>query len=300
MKSLIFSDNLRMDRIVHGQWRLMDWKMTKEELLDLTERVLDLGLSTIDTADIYGGFQCEEAFGAALKSKKGLREKLTIVTKCGIVFPTERRPQYHSHHYDLSREHILESVENSLRNFGTDYLDLLLIHRPSPFMDPAEMAEAFRILKASGKVLEVGVSNFKPAQFDLLNHYVDGTLVTNQVEISPLNLEVFQDGTMEHLMRQGIYPMAWSPLAGGDIFKDTDERARRVRKALLAVGERFGESRLDTLVYAFLLSHPANILPIVGSGKLDRIRNAVDALALEFNAEEWLSVYKASLGRNLA
>lgn len=299
MESVRLSDTLTMDRIIHGHWRLMDWKMTKEELLKFVEEVVDLGVTTVDTADIYGGFSCEEAFGDALKLKKGLREKLTIVTKCGIVFPCENRPQFKSHHYDNSRKHILKSAERSLKNFGTDYLDLLLIHRPSPFMDPAEVSEAFRELYQSGKVRNFGVSNYNPSQFELLSSYVDYPLVTNQVEISPLNLSVFQDGTMDSAMMRGIYPMAWSPLAGGDIFTGTSEKVKNVRDTLLSIGEKYEETRLDTLTYAFLLSHPAKILPIVGSGKIDRIRNAMDALKIRFTAEEWLTVYKASIGKNL-
>lgn len=299
MESIRFSDTLTMDRIVHGHWRLLDWKFSPEELLNFIEGVADLGIRTIDTADIYGGFSCEEAFGEALKRKKGLREQLTIVTKCGIVFPCAQRPQYTSHHYDQTKAHIVESAEQSLRNFGTDYLDLLLIHRPSPFMDPEEVAEAFLELHQAGKVRNFGVSNFKPSQVALLSSALKIPLVTNQVEISPLQLSVFEDGTMDDAMIRKMPVMAWSPLAGGDIFSHTSERVDQVRKTLLDVGERFNENRIDTLVYAFLLSHPGKILPIVGSGRLDRIKNALDALPLRFTAEEWLAVYKASMGKNL-
>lgn len=299
MKTVRLSDTLTMDRIIHGHWRLLDWKMTKEELLHFIEEVMDLGITTVDTADIYGGFSCEEAFGEALKLKKGLREKLTIVTKCGIVFPCDNRPQFKTHHYDNSRKHILTSVDRSLKNFGTDYLDLLLIHRPSPFMDPAEVSEAFRELYQSGKVRNFGVSNYSPSQFELLSSYVEYPLVTNQVEISPLKLDVFQDGTMDSIMTRGLYPMAWSPLAGGELFTGKSERAINVRNMLLAVGEKYNEDRIDTLAYAFLLSHPGKILPIVGSGKIERIKNAVDALEIRFSAEDWLSVYKASIGESL-
>lgn len=299
MEKVRLSDTLIMDRIIQGHWRLMDWKMTREELLHFTEEVMDLGITTVDTADIYGGFSCEEAFGDALKLKKGLREKLTIVTKCGIVFPCENRPQYETHHYDNSRKHIIQSAERSLKNFGTDYLDLLLIHRPSPFMDPAEVSEAFRQLYDSGKVRNFGVSNYESTKFEMLSSYTEYPLVTNQVEISPLHLDVFQDGTMDHLMTRGLYPMAWSPMAGGELFTGDSQRVKNVRSTLLAIGEKYGETRLDTLAFAFLTSHPGRILPIVGSGKIDRIKNAMDALKIQFTQEEWLSVYKASIGKNL-
>ena len=299
METVRFTDTLTMDRIVHGHWRLLEWKLSKEELLKFIESVMEIGVKTVDTADIYGGYACEEAFGDALKLKMGLREKMTIVTKCGIMVPNKNRPQISSHHYDLTRKHIIKSAERSLKNLGTDYLDLLLIHRPSPFMDPAEVSQAFRELYESGKVRNFGVSNFKSTQFDLLSAYVDYPLVTNQVEISPLHLKVFQDGTMDHLMMKRITPMAWSPLAGGDIINGVKDREVNVRNTLLAIGEKYGETRLDTLVYAFLLSHPSKICPIVGSGKLGRIQNAVDALKIKLTSEEWLTVYKASLEKSL-
>ncbi len=299
MEKIKISDSLTMDRIIHGHWRLLDWNLTPDELLSFVKEIMDLGITTIDTADIYGGYRCEEAFGEALKKEKSLREKLTIVTKCGIIIPTKNRPQYRTHHYDLSRKHIIESAERSIKNMDCDYLDLLLIHRPSPVMDPAEIAEAFRELNQSGKVKNFGVSNFTPSQFNLLDSYVELPLATNQVEISPMNLESFQNGNLDHLMLKGVAPMAWSPLAGGDLFSKDNPRSAAVRKALLKAGENHDETRLDTLAYAFLLNHPARILPIVGSGKIDRVQNAVDALKIKFTQEDWLKVYEASLGEDL-
>lgn len=299
MDKIKFSDTLTMDRIIHGHWRLLDWKLTPQELLSFVKEVMDLGITTIDTADIYGGYGAEEAFGEALTKEKSLREKLTIVTKCGIIIPTKNRPEYSSHYYDQSRKHIIESAERSIKNMDCDYLDILLIHRPSPFMDPAEIAEAFRELYHSGKVKNFGVSNFSPSQFNLLDSYVELPLATNQIEISPLEITPFQNGNLDHLMMKGISPMAWSPLAGGDLFTKENERSESVRSALLAIGEKYDETRLDTLAYAFLLNHPAKILPIVGSGKIERIQNALDAQKLTFTQEEWLTVFKASLGQDL-
>lgn len=299
MEKVKFSDTLTMDRIIHGHWRLLDWKLTPDQLALFLKELMELGITTIDTADIYGGYGCEEAFGAALRKDNSLREKLTIVTKCGIIIPTKNRPEYTSHYYDQSRKHIIASAERSLKYMNTDYLDLLLIHRPSPMMDPGEISEAFRELYQSGKVRNFGVSNFSPSQFDLLSSYVETPLVTNQVEISPLHIDSFQDGTFDHLMMKGITPMAWSPLGGGDLFYGLEERSKSVRKALLAVGEHHGEYRLDTLAYAFLLSHPGKILPIVGSGKIERVKNALDSMSIRFTQEEWLTVYKAALGQDL-
>ncbi len=299
MDKIKFSDTLFMDRIIHGHWRLLDWNLSSDELLTFIKELMDLGMTTIDTADIYGGYSCEEAFGEALKNDMSLRDKLTIITKCGIISPNKKRPEFTSHYYDYSRNHIIESAERSLSFMHTDYLDLLLIHRPSPMMDPEEVSEAFRELYQSGKVRNFGVSNFSPSQFDLLSAYVDMPLVTNQIEVSPLHLDSFQDGTLDHMMMKGIYPMAWSPLSGGDLFKKEDSRSESVRKSLLSVGKKYDETRLDTLAYAFLLSHPGKILPIVGSGKIERVKNAMDAMKIKFTQEEWLEVYKAAIGHDL-
>jgi len=225
-------DDLEFSRIIHGYWRLMDWNLSNEEVVKLIEEAYELGITTIDHADIYGNFCCEEKFGEALKLKRGLREKLQIVTKCGIKFPTANRPENKSHCYDTSKEHIIKSAERSLKNFNTDYLDLLLIHRVDALLNPEEVAEAFTKLKNEGKVRYFGVSNFLPAQFNMLNSYLDDKLVTNQVEISPLCLDAFEDGTLDLMLEKRVKPMAWSPLAGGRLFKGNDERTLRVQKAL--------------------------------------------------------------------
>lgn len=296
MKTVKLREDLEFSRIVQGYWRLMDWNISDYELVKLIEEAYDLGITTVDHADIYGNFCCEEKFGNALKIKKGLREKLQLVTKCGIKFPSENRPENKSHCYDTSKEHIIKSAERSLKNFNTDYLDVLLIHRVDALLNPEEVAEAFTKLKREGKVRYFGVSNFLPAQFNMLNSYLEDSLVTNQVEISPLCLDSFENGTLDLMLEKRIKPMAWSPLAGGRLFKANDEKSLRVQKVLNKIKDEVSAKGIDEVVYAWLLMHPSNIMPIVGSGKIDRIKAAIRATEINLSRDQWFEIYVASRG----
>jgi len=181
MPKIKLTDNLEISRIVHGHWRLVDWQLSNQDLLKLTNQCIDLGITTFDHADIYGDYSCEELFGDVLKLDKSLRQKIQIISKCGIKLMSKKFPERQLKTYDYSYAHIVKSVENSLKNLNTDYLDILLLHRPSPFFNPSEVAKAFSKLKKEGKVLNFGVSNFTAQQFEMLNSYVDEPLVTNQV-----------------------------------------------------------------------------------------------------------------------
>lgn len=289
-----------VSRLIYGVWRLLDEPQGAEvqQVLARIQTCLDCGITTFDHADIYGGYRCEEAFGAALRSNPGLRHKMELVTKCGIMLVNPARPLNRLHHYDYSRRHIAESVERSLRNLSTDYLDVLLLHRPSPLLDPDEVAEALHLLMDQGKVRHVGVSNFTPAQFDTLSSRMKVPLVTNQVELHPLRLEVFLDGTIDQCLQRRISPMAWSPLAGGRLVKGQGEAELRVRAVLEELGRKYGAD-LDQLVYAWLLRHPARILPVLGTGKLERITSATRALSLQMETQDWFAVWIASSGAPL-
>ncbi|HRM22739.1 MAG TPA: aldo/keto reductase [Neisseria sp.] len=291
--------DLNLGRLVHGYWRAHEWGLNAEGYLALIHDVLSLGIRTFDHAACYGGFANEEAFGRALALEKGLREQMTIVSKCGIAFPNAQLPEMKSKHYDNSRAHIVWSAERSVEKLQCGYLDLLLIHRPSPCAHPEEIAAAFDDLHRRGLVRHFGVSNYSAQKFSMLQSYVDQPLATNQIEISPLHLAPFEDGSLDYLLEKRVQPMAWSPLGGGRLFDKADLQSRRVAQALLAAGERQGETRLDTLAYAWLLAHPAKITPIVGSGRLARIRDAADALAVCFTEEEWIAVYAAAQGHDV-
>jgi predicted oxidoreductase len=188
-----------------GFWRLDDAKISANQTIELVEKALELGVTTMDHADIYGEYRCEKLFGDALKDHSHLRDKMQIVSKCGIKFECDFTPNNKVKHYDLSAGSIRESAENSLKNLRTDYLDLLLVHRPSPLMDANEIADTFKNLQKEGKVKEFGVSNFTPSQFELLNNLIP--LKTNQVEISVFHTDTFYDGTLDQLQKYGVRPM---------------------------------------------------------------------------------------------
>lgn len=297
--SQIISKNLQLSSIVHGHWRLGDWQLNSKELLLLTEECIELGITSFDHADIYGNYTCETLFGDALKLKPGLRSEIQIISKCGIKLNTDKFPERRVKIYDYGYDYIINSVESSLKNFGTDHLDLLLLHRPAPFFEAEEAARAFSDLQASGKVKDFGVSNFNVIQFEMLQKYCDMDLVTNQVEISPYCLEHFENGNMDFFVKEKIQPMAWSPLAGGKIFNPTDQRSKDVRNILIKIANELDIESIDTVAYAWLLKHPAKAIPIVGSGKINRIKTAVEALGVEMSLEQWYQIYMAAKGEEL-
>ncbi|KMJ57977.1 oxidoreductase [Bacillus sp. LL01] len=300
MERIQIGKDVSLSRIVHGMWRLNDWGYSKEETLNFIESCLYMGITSFDHADIYGDYTVEEQFGDALALKPSLRDQLELVTKCGIKLISSNRPEHGIKYYDTSREHIIQSVEQSLRNFQTEYIDVLLIHRPDPMMDPSEVAEAFSRLKREGKVKRFGVSNFLPSQYKMLNSYLEDPLVTNQIEIAATHLEHFENGTIEQCLSDRISPMAWSPLGGGGIFTSTDEKAIRVRNTLEKIKEETGAASIDQILYAWLLTHPAKIIPIVGSGKPDRVKSAVDALEIKLSRQQWFEILEASKGKEVA
>lgn len=300
MQRVELSEDLSFSRIIHGLWRLSEWDMSNEEVLLLIEDCLKAGITTFDHADIYGNYTCEKKFGDALALKPELRKEMEIVTKCGIKLVSNNRPQHSIKSYDTSKEHIIASVNQSLRNLQTDYIDVLLIHRPDPFMDPAKVAEAFTQLKIEGKVRQFGVSNFKRSQYKMLQSYLDFPLITNQIELSAYHLENFEDGTLDLCQEERITPMAWSPLAGGSIFSSNDQRAKNLRDTLERVAGEIGAQGIDEVLYAWLLSHPANIMPIVGSGKMNRIESAIRSLDLTLSRDQWFEILQVSMDHEIA
>jgi len=299
MNFVKLSDNLRLSRIVHGHWRLSDWGISKKEVLTLIEQVIDLGITSFDTADIYGNHECEELFGDALSLKTILREDIQIVTKMGIKLNTNKFPNRKIKIYDYSYDYILNSVETSLQKLNTGYIDLLLLHRPSPFFNPNEVAKAFSRLKQDGKVLNFGVSNFTPQQFDTLSSYVDEKLVTNQVELSALCLEHFENGNMDKFLQERIFPMAWSPMGEGKLFVPTSEKEIRINNVMNEIANELNVDSLDKIAYSWLLKHPATIIPIAGTRKIERLKNAVESLEIEMSLEQWFRIYNASTGKEL-
>ncbi|MGR3763381.1 aldo/keto reductase [Rossellomorea sp. NS-SX7] len=299
MERITVQEDLSFSRIIHGLWRLSEWEQSKEETLSLIQYNLENGITTFDHADIYGSYTCEEIFGDALSLKPSLRQEMEIVTKCGIVLPSKNRPEHKTHHYNTSKKHIMSSVEQSLQNLRTDYIDVLLIHRPDPFMNGEEVAEAFTQLKDQGKVRHFGVSNFKDHQWSMLQSYLPFPLVTNQIELSAYQLENFEDGTLNLCQEKRVAPMAWSPLAGGNIFTGKDEKAVRLRETLMKIQGETGAEGIDSILYAWLMNHPAGIMPIVGSGKKERIQRAINSLELKLNHDQWFEILQSSMGHDV-
>ena len=288
---------MNLSPIVAGVWRLNEWKLDTPGLVRWVEQALELGITSFDHADVYGGYSVEAAFGEALAAAPALRQRLQIVTKCGIKLISPARPSHAVKHYDTSRAHITASVESSLRALRTDRIDLLLIHRPDALMDADEVAQTFLDLRAAGKVLHFGVSNHTPSQFALLHHRLP--LATHQIEFSPLTMTALDDGTLDQAQDLGTPPMVWSPLAGGRLLKAQDGQTQRVRDVLSALGNQRGVS-VATMAYAWLRRHPSRPIPITGSGRIEALREAVAALNVQLTAEDWTLVWQASMNREVA
>ena len=288
----------KSSRMALGLWRLREWNYSSTSLVDLVEQSLDLGIDTFDHADIYGDYECEALFGNILKENSSLRAKMKIVTKCGIKLVSKNRPDHSIKFYDTSKKHIITSVENSLKNLKTDYVDLLLVHRPDPFMNADETAETFYELKKSGKVLHFGVSNFLPYQFSLLQSRLNFSLSTNQIEVSVLNLEHFENGNIDFLQEKKVVPMVWSPFAGGRIFRENNERVDRVRNVLHEVAHKY-QVGIDAVAASWLWVHPVNFSVVLGTGKIERIKSAMKGLEISLSREEWFKIWTASKGQEV-
>ncbi len=286
-----------LSRIAMGLWRLADWKYTSQQTLELLEQLLELGVTTFDLADIYGDYRCERLFGDALKLKPELRGKMEIVSKCGIKLMSDNN-NYALNHYDSSGTHVTAAVESSLENMRIEQLDLLLIHRPDPLMDADELAETLDGLVSGGKVRAVGVSNFLPHQVQLLQSRLSTPLLVNQIEVSLLHSAPLFDGQLDYCQRERIIPMAWSPFAGGELFTGGGEAARRVQACLEELSREL-DMEPQQLALAWLLKHPSNMAPVLGSGRVSRLRNGVAALGRELPREAWFRLLRAARGRDV-
>ncbi|TXC65438.1 oxidoreductase [Piscinibacter aquaticus] len=291
------ADGPRLSPIVAGVWRMAYWGWSAQERLRWIEQSVELGVTSFDHADIYGGYSVEALFGEALAlASPSLRQRLQIVSKCGIKLVTPARPEHRIKHYDTTAAHIIASAETSLRALGVERLDLLLVHRPDPLMDADEVAGAFAALRDAGKVAHFGASNFAPATFELLASRFP--LSTNQIELHPLHRAPFSDGTLDQLQRLRIRPMIWSPLAGGALLSGDGEAERRVQAALARVAGRHG-CTAATVAFAWLLRLPSRPLPVAGSRRIEALRDAVAALQLTLSAQDWAEIWQAAAGREL-
>lgn len=286
--------------VIAGAWRLAEWQWTAQQRLAWIEGNLDIGVTSFDHADVYGGYSVETQFGEALALRPALRARMQLVSKCGIRLVGPARPggpgTAQVKHYDSSAAHVRASVHRSLQSLRTDHLDLLLIHRPDALVDFDELAGAFEALRREGKVRYFGVSNFAPHQLAPLHRRI--TLATHQIELSPLHPDALHDGVLDQCQDLGLRPMIWSPLAGGRIFTADDERARRLRATLEAMAAELGVS-VTTLAIAWVLRHPSQPLPILGSRRIEVARDALAARALTLDAQQWWRIWTAAAGHEV-
>lgn len=299
MHTNAFSSPASDSPLIVGAMRLGEWgaKLSTSDMQAFIEGCLERGLKDFDHADIYGGYTTEAEFGAVLKAEPGLRERLRLTTKFGIRMLSDNRPEHGIKHYDSSADHMVKSVENSLSALHTDYLDVVLLHRPDILLDPRDLTAAVEKLISAGKVRAFGVSNFTPAQFEMLHEFFP--LCTNQVEASLLHLEPFVDGTFVQCQRLNVVPTAWSPLGGGALFNPADERSRRINDVAAQIATAHAAS-IDQILLAWLLRHPARIIPVLGTSKISRIDSALGALEIKLSREEWYRLWTASTGQEVA
>ena len=299
MKRVFLSDNISVSRIAYGMWRLCDDKdNSPERVIKKLETCLESGITTIDQADIYGEGGSEELFGVALGKAPEIREKLEIITKCNIKILGETFPERKVKSYDTSSQYITKTVETSLSKMKTDYIDLLLLHRPDPFMNHNETGLTLDKLVDSGKIRSVGVSNFRPWDWDLLQSAMKHKLVTNQIEISVKNTEPFINGDIAFLQKLGKPVMAWSPMGGGSLFETQDQQSKRLLETLSDIAGPLG-CDISTIALSWLISHPAEIIPVIGTNNIQRITEASKATDFILDRETWFEVYTASIGADV-
>ena len=292
MERIELSQGLSFSRLVYGMWRLADDSDTSVKHVDAKiNAALDQGITTFDQADIYGGYTAEAVMGAAMKASPSLRQRMEIVSKCDIVIDAGRHSGARVKHYNTTAAHINASVDASLTEMGIDEIDVLLVHRPDPLMDHHETGAALDALVDAGKVRAVGVSNFRPWDWNLLQSAMRHPLVTNQIELSLKHIAPLTNGDLAFHQQHGHVVMAWSPLGGGDLMTASNELTHR----LDSIATRSGVDRA-AVATAFLLAHPAKITPVLGTNNLERISAISAAEIVELDRQDWFSLYEAALG----
>ena len=292
MERIELAQGLSFSQLVYGMWRLADDSDTSVRHVDAKiNAALDQGITTFDQADIYGGYTAEAVMGTAMKANPSLRQRMEIVSKCDIVIDAGRHSGARVKHYNTTAAHINASVDASLSEMSVDEIDVLLIHRPDPLMDHHETGAALDALVDAGKVRAVGVSNFRPWDWNLLQSAMRHPLVTNQIELSLKHIQPFTNGDLAFHQQHGHVVMAWSPLGGGDLMTASNELTHR----LDSIATRCGVDRA-AVATAFLLAHPAKITPVLGTNNLDRISAISAAETVRLDRQDWFSLYEAALG----
>lgn len=285
----------KLSPIIAGtmNWGVWDKKLTTKEMQHMIHVCLENKISTFDHADIYGSYTTEAEFGKAFTASKIARENLQFISKCGIQHISENRKN-EIKHYDYSKKYIIWSVENSLKNLHTDFLDVLLLHRPSPLMQADEIAEAVEKLKKEGKIVDFGLSNFTNSQTELIRQKTD--ISYNQIQFSATNYEPMLDGSFDYMQLHKIRPMSWNPL--GTVFREDNEQTRRLKFLLVNLVKKYGFGS-DTILLSWILQHPAKVLPIAGTVNVARIQMLTKAVALKLDLEDWFAIWTESMGNKV-
>ncbi|MBG6110922.1 putative oxidoreductase [Flavobacterium sp. CG_23.5] len=275
-------------------WGIWDKNLNTKEMENMINICLENKITTFDHADIYGDYTTESEFGKAFASSKIAREKMQLISKCGIQMLTENRNNTIKH-YDYSKDYIIWSVENSLKNLKTDYLDVLLLHRPSPLMQADEIAEAVLKLKSDGKIIDFGVSNFTSSQTELIRQKTE--ISYNQVQFSATNFEPMVDGSFDYMQVHNIRPMSWNPL--GFVFREDIPQTHRLKKLLATLVSKYHLGS-DTILLSWILQHPAKVIPIAGTVNVARIQSLMKAVELKLEKEDWFAIWTESMGNTVA
>ena len=275
------------------RWGIWGANHSVKEIQKLIDVCVEENITTFDHADIYGSHTTEELFGNAWKDMDLKRENLQFISKCGIVMNSDKKPSALKY-YNYNKDYILNCVDESLSNLKTDYLDTLLLHRPSPLMNPEVIAEAFTVLKDAGKVREFGVSNFSVSQFELINQYVP--LVTNQIEISVNEISSFENGILDQLMSKGLRPTAWSVM--GSYFSDQSDENIRIKKVIVELCDKYNAEE-NQILLAFILKHPSKIIPVIGTSKAETIITLSQTLQIDLDLEDWFRILESIKGKEV-
>jgi predicted oxidoreductase len=273
-------------------WGVWDKNLGVSEMVHMINICVENKISTFDHADIYGGYTTEAQFGKAFTESKVSRERIQLISKCGIQH-TDGRPN-NIKHYNFSKEYIIWSVENSLKNLQTDFLDVLLLHRPSPLMIADEIAEAVEKLKSDGKIIDFGLSNFTSSQTSLISQKTKVNY--NQIQFSATHHQAMLNGSLDYMQTHNIRPMSWNPL--GTVFREDIEQTRRLKKLLLQLVSKYGVGS-DTILLAWVLKHPANVIPVAGTVNVARIQALMKATTLQMETEDWFAIWTESMGNRV-
>lgn len=287
MKKVSLSDSgPKVSEAIYGFWRWTDeGAVTTAQIEKTVNLCLELGINTFDHADVYGDNTIEEHFGKIIKNKSFKREDIVLFSKCGIRTSQDKSFTY----YDNSRDHIINSINGSLKRLKTDYLDIFLLHQSDLLADPEETAMALAEVVTSGKAKHIGVANFTVFQHQLLASYLRIPIVTNHIELNLMNTSAIEDGRIDFIKQSFSKPLAWAPLAGGKILDGTNEKAIKLRAKLEAIGKKY-DANIEQTAVAWLMK--LGTLPIIGSLSESRIRNGASASDIKLSHEDWYEIYQ--------